>query len=536
MIYIIMPDKKVDGIRKLSKEEVKRSRKIVLDSIGEGINLANVSQEIAPVTRKEADRTAVSFSAAKKVDGIKPKDAAFKQAEKRTDTVSPVKEPEKQADAPMSEEEKEKIRKWREKAKKVLPFGFRGSEPEESGRKTENAAKVPDGKDAAARLFANHSPRPRETVSIPKKADAIRRKFAGEKDKGIVNFIMRNYTEKKETAAVPPTAGKRDESAKKARIGENKRLERIKMAREREYEKKRLSILREQERRQALKEKARKRSRRRQIIGEAKRMILYPFVMMRREVHPVRLFSFFLRRAEISAKKASYIFVIAMLAGILLYSFWLVAALKFNLYTPVGGIIASYVPTPAIVTPDGIIDYNTYNAIKANISDNGSDASVKSAIARIIVIGNLAEKYNIPYDIAGSGGIITDELRDELSQKIIYDVTINQVGINRIGKIKQLIDKNGDFVRTANTYGDDQGQIDISDDNRNSVGYASEIADLNTGEVSDVIFTPEGYYIFKCYEKTETDLALSYVFVKAKTLDQYINEAVLKLKMWSWVD
>ncbi len=583
-----MSDKKVDGIRKLSKEEIRKSRKIVLDTIGEEINLANASPENmrAEMDAREKEKPALAppAQAAKKVDGIgpslniKPDKAA---EEKKDNPVSPTPandpeaEREKKAEEAMSAAEKEKIRKWREKAKKVLSFDTQDDvrEKDESQPQAKMAAgdsvrparrgfdrkivKQPPVKERTVNKEMPADKRPvkplREGVHSSEHADAALPQKPPQKGRGIMGFIMKNYTEEKERSNL---AGERKKSAEMARIEEDKRKREKKIeetqaaeeqrlrakreAHEREIEKERLSVLREQERKRAFKEKAERKSRRRQMAAEAKRKIIGLPGAMRRKFHPRKRFLRLFRQTKMAAKRALYMFAIILLSSVFLYALWLVVVLKLDLNMPVTKAIAAYIPTPAIITPYGIINYNDYNAIRADTLSGGNgsftDAEMKLFIARMIVVKNLAQKYNLSFNVIESGGKIDDRIKNELAQKIIYDDSVNAVGINRIKKIKELIDKNGDFVRTANTYGDEQGQVDINAANRNSLSYAADVAGLNEGDVSKIIFAPEGYYIFKCYAKTATDSALSYVFVRAKTLDKYIDETVATMKIWSLID
>ncbi|MEA3398289.1 MAG: hypothetical protein U9R06_00920, partial [Patescibacteria group bacterium] len=125
---------------------------------------------------------------------------------------------------------------------------------------------------------------------------------------------------------------------------------------------------------------------------------------------------------------------------------------------------------------------------------------------------------------------------DELiSEKIVYDEEINRVGLERIKKIKKLIDEKRDFIQTANKLGDEQGQLTISPENEKNYVFSEQLKELNISEISDIIVAKEGYYIFKLYEKSMNLSGLSYVFVKAKNLSEYAEEAAFELKIWSLI-
>ena len=533
-----MPDNKVDGIRKLDKEELKRSRKIVLDSIGEALNVANspVAPAAADKTRKAGGSMAVLPSASggiNKVDGIRAKsderEAADIAPAGGAAAVAADKKAEASAEEEVSPEEKEKIMKWRAQAKKLMSFSPpapdhgpaaakppRNAEPEKEKKDTPPR---PAGRYGPADGAAGPSARPSKS---PEAVYPRRRPSGG--DSGIMRFIMKNYTETgKSGEAEKARAG--EGAARKKREAEAKRLESIRQEKEREREKARLVILREEARRRAKKEKLAGKLRRQKRIAAMKKNI----------------FAFFAglgKRITVSAKKASYMFAVIALAGIFAYALWLVFVLRADFDNRAVRVMAARVPTPAVITRYGIMDYKVYRefADKAAADVNGEARSeyLRSMIARYVILDNLVKKYGLPPITPGKEN--EKELTERLSRLIVYDDTVNQVPISRIRKIKQLIDKNGDFVRTANTYGDEQGQININAGNSASIAYADEISGLNIGEVSGIVYAPEGYYIFKCYEKKEDNSGLSYVFIRAKTLDQYINAAALKMKMWYLAD
>ena len=159
------------------------------------------------------------------------------------------------------------------------------------------------------------------------------------------------------------------------------------------------------------------------------------------------------------------------------------------------------------------------------------EQGVKLAIAKNLVISNLAAKYNLPVI-----DLNNEELKQEIDEKIVYDQEVNQVAINRINKVNQMIDKNGDFVRIANKYGDEQGQVNINKENEDSYSFSQAVKNLAVNEISNIVVTPEGYYIFRCYDKADDFIALSYVFINAKVLSQYLEEAISNFKIWSLVN
>jgi len=229
--------------------------------------------------------------------------------------------------------------------------------------------------------------------------------------------------------------------------------------------------------------------------------------------------------------RSLYWLMVALVLSILFYLIFLILILKFDLDNNLTRSISNYFPAPAIITKEGVVNYYEYKDFKNQIlktTETGYD-SIKLLLAKKIVMDNLINKYRSSIPPSSS----QSEIEGILSEKIAADKEVNTVGLERIKKIKNLIDKNGDFVQTANKFGDEQGLLNISLDNQDDYPFSEQVKKLNISEVSDIIITPQGYYIFKCYEKSATVSGLSYVFIKAKSLDEYLDEAAINLKMWS---
>ena len=138
------------------------------------------------------------------------------------------------------------------------------------------------------------------------------------------------------------------------------------------------------------------------------------------------------------------------------------------------------------------------------------EKAVKRAVAENIILESLALKYSIS-DLSGASAG-QEALKQAISDHMISDYDINQVGINRIMKIKELIDQGGDFVKTANKYGDEQNLLTLDAGNRGEYSFSAQVENLQKNEISDVIYSDQGYYIFRCYDRgtTASRLALSW--------------------------
>jgi len=493
-------DKKVDGIKKLSKEELKKSRQIVLDSIGEVERSA--SAEIKPSTDKSL----------KKMDSIFARDVKGGKLEKlaKDKIAKPALEKKDIEQPPQISESKKK--KWREEIKKLIPSSDKETVEEKSGSQQSKIAGVEPRltPDFDSKILTFDS-----LVQLKKKNELM--KISGKKivKPGKVDSVKI----KPDQDFKPSKIKKTPLSDAEKRALKEKHLEKVKQAREREKRKKIEQIQYQKK----MAEKRARQARRKQKIKVAWKNFLNFFVRLSYQI-------------KITSKQTIYIILVALVLGLLFYSILAILIIKFDVDNNLARKITKIFPVPAFITKGGIVPYYTYKDLKANMAANFNTADeleqgVKLAIAKNLVISNLAAKYNLPVI-----DLNNEELKQEIDEKIVYDQEVNQVAINRINKVNQMIDKNGDFVRIANKYGDEQGQVNINKENEDSYSFSQAVKNLAVNEISNIVVTPEGYYIFRCYDKADDFIALSYVFINAKVLSQYLEEAISNFKIWSLVN
>jgi hypothetical protein len=187
--------------------------------------------------------------------------------------------------------------------------------------------------------------------------------------------------------------------------------------------------------------------------------------------------------------------------------------------------LSKFVLIPAIITEDGLIDFYSYQDIKNNLQLD--DASTKEEIIKNIVLADLYKRFKMSDQ--GLAGL------EELQKNVVYDSAINQAPLERIKRIKDLIKNDGDFTSLATKYGDESGELSISSDKASTYDFYNDVKQLELGEVSNVIYTAEGYYIFKNSSQDSVSLNLSYVFVRAKKIDDYLKETVKNYRYFSLV-
>ncbi len=241
-----------------------------------------------------------------------------------------------------------------------------------------------------------------------------------------------------------------------------------------------------------------------------------------------KLIVYILERGKKMYANILYYIIVVILSVVLLYLLFALLLLKFNMDNGASRAISSYVPVPALVTKHGTMNYYEYRDLQNKLSNGEDEEEVHLAILKNMILDKLAEKYGVT-------GKTYEELEGLLSDKIIYDSEINIVAIKRMDNIQKLIAEKNDFVQVAQKYGQ-TGKVDFDSASEAADEYGDKIVDLKVGEVSSVIVTKDGYYIFRRFENKGVAFALSYVFIPGKTLDEYVGEILGDIKIWSLVD
>src|SRR3989339_780044 len=184
------------------------------------------------------------------------------------------------------------------------------------------------------------------------------------------------------------------------------------------------------------------------------------------------LFKYLHLRTFKTTKKVIYFCLFFFVVILILYFIFVSVILKFDIDNVLSRFVADFIPVPALATSDGIIEYYKYKDLKDNFKNTEGETDIDKKIQSLIV---------------------------------------REIAINNLIK----------------RYG-----VSFSDfENHDKL-----MEDLEVNEISEVIFSGDGYYIFRCYYKTEEETTLNYVFVKSKTLDDYLSEYIKNYKLLSFVD
>lgn len=226
--------------------------------------------------------------------------------------------------------------------------------------------------------------------------------------------------------------------------------------------------------------------------------------------------------------------VLVFVIGIFLYSVFLFTVLRFELDSPGLRSISRFLPVPALISEDGIIPYFDYVDAKTELAQTTpapvSEKQVRIFLIEDIIINKLMDDYGLSI-IAGESRIAAKE---RLAAVLAFDHNINFAPWSRISRIQTLLDNNN-FAAIADQYGDDRGQLTLDREETGQNEYYSDLFGLAVGENSRIITAPEGYYIYRCYDKDSRRTYLSYLFIAAVGLDEYLAKEVNDYKLWSLV-
>ena len=450
-----MNSNKIDSIQKLSREELEESRKLILETIGEGAS----SKKSTEAKAKKIDSLSLAKEKNISPDGISAKNKG----------------------------------NWRREKP-------RQSKPAPPLRQKTTFA--PD--------FIKQAPLDdiRRPLPAPPRAAPARKNStpgSAERENNKKEAAVRQIQSAKLKAA--------NDSGEQARKAEKNKAE-LKARTKRKQ-----ALLKEAAKRKQIADRKKNQEKKRKVRGDAWANIKKTFASVS-------------SRAKKSARQSLFLFFAMLLSVVLCYSIYIALILKLNYDNSAARKISRIFPVPVLITASGFMNYYQYKDLTSQMKNgyNGPEEikqAVKINFSRDIIINDLIKKY----------GIKNENFKiEDLSDKIIYDFEVNQVAINRIQKIKQMIEANSDFVKIADKYGDEQGKLVILIADENKYSYIDKVKNLSIGEISDIALTPEGYYIFRCYGKTSAELELSYVLVKPIALEEYIEQAIYNLQIWSLVD
>lgn len=228
-----------------------------------------------------------------------------------------------------------------------------------------------------------------------------------------------------------------------------------------------------------------------------------------------------------------YIVIFSFVFILFFYSLFAFLLLKIHLDNKVFRGIAQVLPVPAIIISDKIIDYYSYVDLLKDYQTNqsGNDLDVNIYLVKKAIKTELAKKYGLDEKMNG------EKLVSEFNKKIIYDSAINDIAISRIKKIKEIVDKNGNFISTGNKFADSFGQIIIKKEATNLFAdFQTDLLALEKNEISRIEYALDGYYLFYCLDRSEDSSEIAYVFIKSKDFETFEEESLSRFVFWNFVN
>lgn len=487
----------LDGVQKLSREELEARRKIVLGMIGENVDGSKVQNQ--------------------RIDGLgaTPPNAAVFDLRKK-----PEEAPEAKA------EDGKPLLKLGNLTNLSLPF---------QKKKEDELKKVEKGSSGIQDInFLTAAKPPVEKKSLPKfaawldrsKASAVSSKKRLQIDKKIDEDRKKKFEEE----------GVRRIEEEKAREVEQK----IKLEKERIELLQKEAALKAMAEQKASRERAEveKKDKEAKIAAKAQERVRMEQEEARlakerisalRRIRHDRKKAFLIRFRELksslkSLKKSLRVSINHLIAYffvfLAIYFSFVFCVLFFGWQNPVARFFGNIMIVPAIIVEGRVVDYYQY-------LDTKKDYPGEKEAVKAIMTGIIEEKLLARYKVSSLA---------ELEKISVYDYEINKVPMSRIGKIKKMINNGEDFIEVAKKYGEELKKSDISVAEFNSLDYGDKLRSLDLGEKTDIITMNDGYYIFMCAEKFNDKISVSYVFIKAKTAQEYVAQAVEKADYLSFVE
>lgn len=464
--------KSLDGIKKLNPEEIKKYRKIVLNYIGE-------KEPADAEGQKDLNPRAVS---SRKVDGLNLNKASLEpknQAARKLFAGNAASiDVGGNTLAPSLTDKKRRVSAETDAAEVLR-------RQEAIKRQTEER-KMVKAEEIKNRLKMEQAEKARQEKARLEKADIRQEKIRLEESRRAAE--VKKWEEKLKLEEL--------ERAERRRIKENMRLDKIK----RQQEIKRL----EQEMKKA-KQLAEERKKNQQL--KARKKFWRNFRLKTKEFYSVIIRNIF------------YIISFSIFGLAIVYVIFCLAVLRFKIDNDIINYFLKYVPVPAVISNQGVIGYKDYKIMEnKNFS---SLAEKKNYLAKLIILSNLRKKYSYP------GGAVDYDL----ASMYVADSDYNQVGLSRINKINELL-KGGSAIEQLGKYADEYNDGAYYDAEGAIEKFGREVSSLAVGQVSNMIYRPDGYYIIKRIDDINGQIGVKYLFIKAQTLDQYVNKKLGEIKVF----
>lgn len=108
----------------------------------------------------------------------------------------------------------------------------------------------------------------------------------------------------------------------------------------------------------------------------------------------------------------------------------------------------------------------------------------------------------------------------------------NYAVLAKAGKVKQMMESGANFYQIAKSHGDDFGVGKYYTYNEAAVKFGQNIVNLGIGQINIIKHADSGYYIIQCYGRREKLIGLKYIFIKDRSMDDYIKEITAGFRLY----
>jgi len=207
------------------------------------------------------------------------------------------------------------------------------------------------------------------------------------------------------------------------------------------------------------------------------------------------------------------------------YLIFCLAILRFNITGGLAEKLKYYLPVPAVLSDQGIINYLDFRNLADKNYFRMTLVEQKKSLAEWIIIRNLKRKYDLPLDASA----------EELAIKFLADENFNRISLARIKKISQLLAEGGK-MESLSKYADEYNSLAYYNYSQAREKFGQEILSLAVGEASGIIYRQAGYYLVVRVDDKDDQFSLRYLFVAADTLDRYLSDQQSKAKIFILAD
>lgn len=212
--------------------------------------------------------------------------------------------------------------------------------------------------------------------------------------------------------------------------------------------------------------------------------------------------------------------VISAISLVVAYAVFCLAVLRFRIDNNLTNQALGYIPVPAVITSQGVVGYNEFVKMESQDYSKLSLGEKKKYLVEQVILSNLKKKYRLPANAAVA----------DLAVKYVLDEDFNQISFSRINKVNELLKAQAGIEQLAK-YADEYNSGVYYDASSAVEKFGPVAMDLAIGQTSNIVPRADGYYIIEKIDDKDGLVGLKYLFIGARTLDQYLNKELGRVQV-----